>query len=440
MGVSVKYVNSKSEAEILALTPDDPKWYDQAFYYPNDVPIKPYYYRLIEGVMIPYGVGVVGAAVTGITINNKVIGGVKPFIKETETLDIPEGYDYNTLGLTVEGTINVEGQINSFSLEDPAPPEPPAPPPTIYTLIIKDIHSNLQEGVKVFNSSVLIGETSEVGEIVVNASPSTSLIIGKSGFFIKEYVVTSSDTQEIELNYVVPTVQIGGQIWQSENLAIDDLQGGTGYPDNNISNIANYGVLYNQEAINRHSNLVASFTSLTNNNIDKLIVDVGGSSVAGKALKEVGNTYWSAGNTGSNTYGFGARGAGVINLNTFTPNLFKERMILVGDSNVYIIRHNTDDIALGFASTTTGYSNRLIKTTTDTFIFSISVNSAGAAVQGATVTVEGNEYITDINGQVHIEEYKTSVNYTIEKAGYITEEGSIDLTTEFTKIITLNAI
>ena len=114
MGVTVKYVGSLSEAEILALDSSSDKWYPNGFYYPNDVPALGYFYRLENGVMNPKGKQNGGTAVggVGVTLNNNVIGGVKTFIESGDTLFIPENYDYNTFSLTAYGVVNCEGQIN----------------------------------------------------------------------------------------------------------------------------------------------------------------------------------------------------------------------------------------------------------------------------------------------------------------------------------------
>lgn len=96
-----------TEAQILALTPDDPRWVDQAFYYPND---KEYFYQAFNGVMRVFGTGF-GAGV-GIKLNGQVMGTVKRIIRVNEVLDIPEDYDYNTYTLLNQGIIDCRGQIN----------------------------------------------------------------------------------------------------------------------------------------------------------------------------------------------------------------------------------------------------------------------------------------------------------------------------------------
>ena len=51
----VKHVSSLSEAEILSLSSSSSKWFDQGFYFPNDDPVKAYYYRVVRGAMVKYG-------------------------------------------------------------------------------------------------------------------------------------------------------------------------------------------------------------------------------------------------------------------------------------------------------------------------------------------------------------------------------------------------
>lgn len=98
-----------TEAQILALTSDSPNWIDKAFYYPTD---QDYFYRVVDGEMRIYGAGNASVVGVGITLNDKVIGGVKNNILINETLNIPENYEYNVYSLDVQGTINNSGVIN----------------------------------------------------------------------------------------------------------------------------------------------------------------------------------------------------------------------------------------------------------------------------------------------------------------------------------------
>ena len=100
-----------TEAQILALTSAHPKWIERAFYYPSD---KDYFYQILNGRMRPFGkVGSEGtAAGVGVKINGQVLGGVKTHVLSSDSVDIPQLYDYNTFALSVEGEINCNGSIN----------------------------------------------------------------------------------------------------------------------------------------------------------------------------------------------------------------------------------------------------------------------------------------------------------------------------------------
>lgn len=57
-----------------------------------------------------YGGGATGGE--GITLNNKVIGGVKSFIESADVLDIPQYWEYNLYKIDVDGTVLLDGEIN----------------------------------------------------------------------------------------------------------------------------------------------------------------------------------------------------------------------------------------------------------------------------------------------------------------------------------------
>lgn len=98
-----------SEESILQLTPESGYWVERAFYYPVD---KTYFYQAFEGSLKKYGAGDVSVIGEGITINSKVIGGVKYFILEDDILYVPEYYEYNIYKLSLSGSINNNGVIN----------------------------------------------------------------------------------------------------------------------------------------------------------------------------------------------------------------------------------------------------------------------------------------------------------------------------------------
>ena len=98
-----------TEAQILALTPESLYWVEKAFYYPED---KSYFYQIVNNVLVKYGQGDSTSVGIGITLNNKVIGGVKTKIENDDVLDIPLDWEYNCTHLVVEGVINNNGELN----------------------------------------------------------------------------------------------------------------------------------------------------------------------------------------------------------------------------------------------------------------------------------------------------------------------------------------
>lgn len=106
MAATLKFIYG-TEAQILSLTPESPKWVEQAFYYPVDTD---YFYQALNGVMKQYGGG--SLAGVGVKLNGIVMGGTKRLIELNELLTIPVNYDYNTYTFEVDGIINCDGQIN----------------------------------------------------------------------------------------------------------------------------------------------------------------------------------------------------------------------------------------------------------------------------------------------------------------------------------------
>jgi len=103
---------------------------------------------------------------------------------------------------------------------------------------------------------------------------------------------------------IYKTVTIGTQTWMAENLAYKASSGCWAYNDS-VSYVATYGYLYNWETAKTvchtgwHLPTEAEWTTLTNY--------LGGDSVAGGKLKEIGTTHWTSPNTGStNSSGFTA--------------------------------------------------------------------------------------------------------------------------------------
>lgn len=104
-----------TEENILALTPVDPQWKEFGLYWPRN---KDYFYRIVNGVLVAIGktasesVSSGEGVGIGIKLNGKVIGGVKSTINASETLEIPEDWEYNCYNFAVWGNVTNFGQIN----------------------------------------------------------------------------------------------------------------------------------------------------------------------------------------------------------------------------------------------------------------------------------------------------------------------------------------
>lgn len=101
------------------------------------------------------------------------------------------------------------------------------------------------------------------------------------------------------------TVNIGGQIWMSKNLDVDDGQGGVSivepFP---YYNMGRFGTMYyySPEAAIRIANSIPGWHLPTVQEYETLISNVGGANVAGKKLK---STYgWKNDGNGTDDYGF----------------------------------------------------------------------------------------------------------------------------------------
>ncbi|MGD0710869.1 MAG: fibrobacter succinogenes major paralogous domain-containing protein [Bacteroidales bacterium] len=109
---------------------------------------------------------------------------------------------------------------------------------------------------------------------------------------------------------IYKTVKIGTQIWMAENLAYDANKGCWAY-NNDITNVAKYGFLYNWET----ALTVApdGWHLPTDTEWTILIKYLGGDSIAGGKLKST--TGWDSPNIGAtNASGFSALPAGYINM------------------------------------------------------------------------------------------------------------------------------
>jgi len=128
-------------------------------------------------------------------------------------------------------------------------------------------------------------------------------------------------------NNVYQTITVGNRVWMAENLKVTHYQNGDPIPtiesdniwenistganceyDNNASNVATYGRLYNWSAVIDSRGLAPIGWHVASMDEWQTLVDsLGGSGIAGGKLKKTGITQWNSPNTGAtNEIGFTA--------------------------------------------------------------------------------------------------------------------------------------
>jgi uncharacterized protein (TIGR02145 family) len=155
--------------------------------------------------------------------------------------------------------------------------------------------------------------------------------------------------------FVFEEVRIGTQIWMNKNYDF----GGT-YPNNNESNVTDYGRLYTWAEA-----MVINFPGWhlpTMAEMNTLLAYVGGSTTAGGFLKEIGTTYWTTPNTGAtNSFGFNARGAGTDETFFGTFSQFWASTEFASEAWILSLTYNSAVATSAWKIKTSRCSVRLIK-------------------------------------------------------------------------------
>lgn len=207
----------------------------------------------------------------------------------------------------------------------------------------------------------------------------------------KEYF-TQGSVVDIDGN-IYKTVEIGTQTWMAENLKTTKLNDGTNIPEetngtswqslttpgycwynNDINNKNIYGGLYNWYATSTNKLCPSGWHVPSDNEWKTLESFLGGASVAGKKLKEIGTNHWTSPNTGTDEVGFTALPGGFRHNTTGFTYLnaigvwMTSTLVSTGGRNVpwyVVIRNNADIVEHGSTSVTDGtkdgYSVRCIK-------------------------------------------------------------------------------
>jgi uncharacterized protein (TIGR02145 family) len=184
---------------------------------------------------------------------------------------------------------------------------------------------NLSGGLSEFSGKIESLEQGTTYYVRAYAINSKGVSYGEEVSFRTDPPLTDADGNEYK------TVIIGEQIWMAENLKTTKYNDGTSIPlitdgttwstyndgaycyfANDTNNQIIYGNLYNWYAVVDNRKLCPSGWHVpTMNDVNNLRTYLGGESIAGGKLKEVGTTHWMSPNTGAtNESGFTALPSG----------------------------------------------------------------------------------------------------------------------------------
>ena len=112
-------------------------------------------------------------------------------------------------------------------------------------------------------------------------------------------------------------MKIGNQTWMAENLAYKPSSGNYWAYDNDNTNVAKYGYLYNWETA---KNVCPSSWHLPSDADWKVLtLHLGGKEVAGTKMKSISG--WTSGGNGTNISGFNGFPAGALYINGYFANI-----------------------------------------------------------------------------------------------------------------------
>jgi len=191
------------------------------------------------------------------------------------------------------------------------------------TPIVKNYKTNDGTGVGSFTSNIIGLESGTDYYVRAYATNSIGTGYGSTMSFSTLAVGTVID---IDGN-VYRTIKIGNQWWMAENLKVTHYCNGDAIPnvtdnstwsnlttgaycnyDNDVNNVTTYGRLYNWHAVNGSRNIAPTGWHVPTDAEWQTLVDyLGGESVAGGKMKEIGTKHWDGENIGAtNESGFSA--------------------------------------------------------------------------------------------------------------------------------------
>lgn len=224
---------------------------------------------------------------------------------------------------------------------------------------------------------------------------SAAISLGSSykgwGFSVRMIKEAAYILKDLDGN-IYTTITIGSQQWIVQNFRCTKYANGSAIPnltldadwladitgaycayDNNVANIAIYGILYNWYAVNNVNGLAYlqrggiredgwRIPSLVD--FQTLSAYLGGDAISGGKLKEIGTDYWDTPNTGAtNSSGFTALGSGQRDGSGIFYEIKEANHIWTSiDAGASELYYDTDDFWSGIGSDIkNGYSVRLVR-------------------------------------------------------------------------------
>lgn len=195
------------------------------------------------------------------------------------------------------------------------------------------------------------------------------------------FTTSAPDFQDADGN-VYHTIKIGSKIWTVENLKVTKYRNGESIANisdgtiwvsatsgaycnynNEASNVATYGRLYNFYAVSDSRNIAPEgWHVATKSELDDLMYEYGNGE-----LKEAGTTHWSDPNTGAtNSTGFtglpgGLRGSALFTLLGSTGRWWSSTEKDASNAHNYSLHYNYGGLFTAYNSKFMGFSVRLVK-------------------------------------------------------------------------------
>jgi len=214
-------------------------------------------------------------------------------------------------------------------------------------------------------------------------------------------------------------IPAAGQIWMCKNWE-SNYPGSRVYEDEE-NNRSEYGGLYTYDQVMTPGFVPDGWHVPTVAEWNKLFSDIGGATIAGGELKEIGTTHWDSPNTGAvDTYGFAALANGYYdNVSGTYISLYKYAWLLTADeaspTTVYLaqMEYNSDNGNIGTGNKNQMFGLRLIKNITLNPVPPVAL--AATNVQTIRMTANWNAYTDATNYYLDV---STNALFSSFVAGY----------------------